>query len=193
MQIKSLLAVTLVISLVGCANHSQDYVEQSGSVSSVAPAGDVKMKTGKNFYVVPGNPDVSGDVKPSLIPPGSHIEPKAEKNSKAVVNVAQWSETTEGQPALILAETGDAAWKNVGRAIKKTPYRVLDKDRSMGSYYIVDSKSTDNKITKATPIYRLYLKKTGQSTQILLLDQHNHPAKSDVVKRILGALQSKLR
>ena len=83
-------------------------------------------------------------------------------------------------------------WDKVGKALRSTPYQVLDQDVSMGSYYVLDAPSTGNKVTKATPIYRVYLKPIGDKTEILLFNQHNQPAIREVAKRIIAAIQQKI-
>lgn len=94
-----------------------------------------------------------------------------------------------GTYSFIMLDNISQAWMKIGRALRKTSYQVLDQDITVSSFYILDTESTNNKITKATPIYRVYLKSRGEGTQVFLLNKNNLPAIGSVSYRILLAIQ----
>nr|WP_304985301.1 outer membrane protein assembly factor BamC [Coxiella-like endosymbiont] len=96
------------------------------------------------------------------------------------------------QPGLIMSNNISQAWMKIGRALQKTSYQILDQDSMLSSFYILDIKSTNNKITKATPIYRIYLKPQGHQTQVVLLNKNNQPVAKDVAQRVLSDIQQKV-
>lgn len=191
-----LFSLVVAVALAGCASHSEDYIKQSKVVRPIVVPQGVAVKPGQNYYAVPLGRTQTVTTSPSLVPPGSnpqrfrHVpaKPQAQQNNKTL---ASWMRTENGQ-ALEIAENAKTAWAHVGQALRATNYKILDRDSAMGSYYVLDTSSTDNKITSSTPIYRILLTAEGKNTQIQLLNQRNQPAPNDVSQRILGAVQQKL-
>ena len=68
----------------------------------------------------------------------------------------------------------------------------MDQDSGMGTYYLLDTGSTGNKITQATPIYRLVIKQTGKKSQLRVLNQKNRPANANIAMRILSSVKKNL-
>lgn len=91
-----------------------------------------------------------------------------------------------------LAVEGNKAWQQVGKALQKTRYKILDQDNGLSSYYVLDTASTNNQVTEHTPIYRVHIQSTGSNSQVVLLNQANRPAESAVTQRILGAIKQQL-
>lgn len=194
-----LFPAALALSIVGCASHDKDYIKQSKTVHPIVVPAGVAVKPQQNYYPVPASAPTNISAAPSLIPPGSnlgrfnpHLRPKKLKSpSKSNKRLATLSQTKNGE-ILELSENTKKAWVDVSEALRNTNYKILDQDPSMASFYVLDVTSTNNKITKDTPIYRLLLKAKGENTQVQLLNQKNQPAASNISNRILGALQKNL-
>jgi len=189
-----LFPAAMALSIVGCASHSKDYMRESKTTTPIVVPSGVAVKPRQNYYPVPGAMPKTVSSQPSLIPPGSNLSrfnPRLREKSKSKKTLATLSQTKNGQ-MLELTESPKMAWVHVSKALQKTNYQVLDQDPSMASFYVLDVTSTNNKITKDTPIYRLVLKASGKNTEIQLLNQKNQPAPSNISSRILGALQKKL-
>ncbi|WP_423062383.1 outer membrane protein assembly factor BamC [Candidiatus Paracoxiella cheracis] len=191
-----LFSGVMALLLVGCANHNKDYIKQSKTVHTIVVPRGVALKPAQNYYPVPASTPQNISTSPSLVPPGSDLQrfnPKSQAKSQPqkTQTLATLTQTKNGQ-VLEVSEQSSVAWARVGKALRKTSYKVLDEDPSMASYYVLDATSTNNKITKSTPIYRVLLKTNGDNTQVELLNQQNQPAPVDVSKRILGALQKNL-
>lgn len=192
-----LAILTIFTVLTGCTYHENDYLHEAKTMHPVLAEG-MKIKKGEGYYPVPNIPTKTVAKAPSLVPPGSNLQrfqhkvkqPKKAKSRKK--RFAQFEKASNGAQALLLAAKRSIAWKRVGKALQSMSYQVLDQDSSMGSYYILDKKSTGNKITKTTPIYRIYLKASGSDTIVMLLNEKNKPASTEANQRILGALQQKL-
>src|SRR3990167_504017 len=193
-----LIGATL-LTLVGCTYHDDQYLRQAQTVSPIASDQAAKIKQEQSYYPVPAIPKESVLTPPPLVPPGSDLQrfEKQKKNSSAAgtssSSHAYWETSTTGAPVLVLSEPMETAWASVGHALQATPYRILDQDESMHSYFILDAQSTSDKITKTTPIYRVYLKRVADRTRIILLNQNNQPAAQNISQRILGTLQKKLQ
>ena len=195
--LKLVFSLAAVAALAGCTDHNKDYLYQSGSVDPVVSVPGAKVKKGQNYYPVPNVSSGGVQSAPSLVPPGSDFQrfkKKAQRTPpKAHQKVAtRLEKNPKGLPVLALSETQKQAWTDVGKALQKTAYKVLDQDPSMASYYILDSDTTGQRITKKTPIYRVYLKGDGAKTNVFLLDKENQPASALVAHRVLNALRTKI-
>ncbi|AAO90730.1 outer membrane protein assembly factor BamC [Coxiella burnetii] len=188
-------AIATTTLLVGCAKRPQNYLTHARTVPAIRTSADMPVKRGKNYYPVP-NAAPSVTQSPSLVPPGSNLQRFENQTqlqqSFSKRTMATLQQSNQGSPVMAIAEKPAVAWSKVGRALQKTPYQILDQDSTLHSYYVLDVKSTNNKITKTTPIYRVYLKAQGNQTQVILLNKDNQPAAKDVSQRILTAIQQKV-
>lgn len=189
---KKILSFTVLgLGLVGCADHDKDYIQQSNTIAPMTTTAGTGMKVGENYYPVPGKPNINQSTPPSLIPPGSHLQETSTETKNTTR--AQLKTTDSGVEALVISGNLTTAWNQVNKALPSTPYRLLDQDRSMSSFYILDLPSTNNQLTRGTPIYRLYLQSAGDNvTQVTVLDQKNKPLSPDLQHQILSALQQGL-
>lgn len=194
--IKLIIIFTSVLMLSSCAhmNYSQKhYQKYVGTVSPVIVPKGLALKKGEPYYQVPKITTSAPAGPVSLIPPGSKVlqyrHSKNQKNQSALIN-SQWSYSRSGKTSLKLPITADVAWQKVNKALQKTPYKILDKDSTMKSFYVLDTESTDNSITQKTPIYRLFIEKSGKkASQIAVLNRRNQPVNPDIAKRILSAIK----
>ena len=191
-----LASVLSACSSVGAGVRSDDYIKQSHAVHPiVVPAGAVPPKQ-KPYYRVPPVPVQAMNAPGSLVPPGSNvlkyrkgIRVKQHHTQAQAPVVAHLEKRTKH---LVLSLDAKQAWSAVGRALKKTHYQILDQDSAMGAYYVLDTRTTENKITQSTPIYRLKIKQVGKDSQVSVLNQENQPADARIAMQILGAVQQNL-
>lgn len=204
---KMILMSVSILVLAGCA-HKNAYLKEAQTVPPMVVPANIKMKPSENYYPVPGAPVIV--TPPPQEPPGSNLQRfKARKNppqalAQPTVTVA--SQTTELPPVaetstiryaaaqpLMVAQSENKLWVKVGRVLQHSSYQILDQDPTMGSYYVLDAKSTGNKLTESTPIYRIYLKPENDKTEILLLDKQNQPAVGNAAERIMTVLRNGLK
>lgn len=203
----SVASMVSVALLSGCANHSETaYLKESQQVKPLQMPSGINLKDEQNYYPVQGRiASPQSTTTPSLVPPGSDLQRFEESKNTASsattstaaaapASLVKWSQSAEGEPVLVLLESQDKAWRDVGRALKATDYQVLDKDRTMSSYYILDTKATSNKITEKTPIYRVYVQadRAAGTAKVSLLSEQNQPVKASVAKQILQLLEQNL-
>lgn len=177
---------SLVLSGVGgCAKHDQDYVKQANEVKPLKMPEGVNLKDEQNYYATPEYNAKPKSV-PSLIPPGSHLE---QFNSSSIKSQAvALNLNSDGESVLVMDQGEETVWPKVLSALKASDYQVLDKDRTMSSFYILDVQATGNQITEKTPIYRVFLQPiaNGAKTQVSLLSEKNFAVKPDVAKKVLN-------
>ncbi len=154
--------------------------------------------------------DISGNAlpAPSLVPPGSLMQQKIQSSALADASRSQTTRHGAHSIALLQASVGDgpvslqvskglsATWKAMDRALEKTGYQVLDKDRSIHTYYILDIKNPDDELTPQTPIYEIYLQSYGAYTTVMLCKNNkcgSHAIPLAIQRRILTTIKSQLR
>lgn len=199
--VKLVFSLAAAAALAGCASHKYDYLYHSKSINPMVSAPGATVKKSQNYYPVPNLP-AGGSVRaiPSLVPPDSDLQrfkSKSKSQAQATLPVkkaslANLKQNKDGSSVLVVSENINKAWADVKKALQSTPYKVLDQDSSMASYYILDSVTTGEKITKDTPIYRVTLKSEGAQTNIFLFNKTDQLVRSGVSTRILTALQKKI-
>lgn len=167
-------AILIPAVLVGCVKHN-NYFEESKTTKPISMPAGVRVEERESYYPVPDNTAPTTTTTPSQEPPGSHLE-RFKQSSNEGLSAPSW----------VINQPVKTAWTQVGGALHRSTYTVLDQDRSLGSYYILDTPSTHHKITQNTPIYRILLKSHGKETQMILLNQHNEPVNDEVANRILA-------
>jgi outer membrane protein assembly factor BamC len=109
-----------------------------------------------------------------------------------------------------VSEGFDRAWRRVGLSLDRVGFTVEDRDRAKGLYFVryVDQdaenksnsdgffskwfSSSDDK-SKQAQRYRVYVKETGESSQITVLNKDGLPETSDTAPRILSLLNEQLK
>jgi uncharacterized lipoprotein len=181
----SCLGSLMLASLGGCAKHDQDYVKQANEVKPLKMPEGINLKDEQNYYATPEYNAKPKSV-PSIIPPGSNLEQF--KSSSLKTHPATLNLNSDGESVLVLDQSEETVWPKVLSALKASDYQVLDKDRTMSSFYILDVQATGNQITEKTPIYRVFLQPiaSGAKTQVSLLSEKNFAVKPDVAKKVLN-------
>lgn len=195
------LLLTSVALIAGCANPDQAYVQKSHQVKPLQMPAGVNLKNEQNYYPLPSTAKSAAAVTPPpLTPPGCNLQRFEKKHppknvsaaNASAISIAKWSQSKAGEPILVLLEKQNKAWDSVGKALNATGYQILDRDPSMSSYYILDTKSTGNQITEKTPIYRVYVKADKETSKIILLSEKNKSVSAGVAKQILQSLEQHL-
>lgn len=191
-----LTTITTLVFLGSCAKYSDDYIINSRTIAPLVVFANTPIKKGQNYYPVPNAPSVTKKAS-QLLPPGSNLEQfqnqiQLQSSPASQKKLVAMQSSIDKQSSLIISDNISQAWMKIGRALQKTSYQILDQDSTLSSFYILDIKSTNNKIIKATPIYRIYLKPRGNQTQVVLLNKNNQLAAKDVTQRILSAIQQKM-
>ncbi len=182
--------------LAACSNHNTAYLKQSQTVHPIVAPSGVGIQPSQSFYPVSGSAGASSQ-PPSMVPPGSNLDRFKKKNSAEAAGLqkqefARLFLDKSGQETLLINAKNQQAWAFVGDALHRTPYKVLDQDEGMNSFYVLDKAVSGGRIQETTPIYRVYLQSQGNQTEVGLLDQTNKPVDSEIAKRILSDLQEKL-
>lgn len=208
--------ITCIISLVGilaaCTTMSpgpSSGAQSSSSskvvASSVQPAqipADLSTTNMQNTYAVPGATVEQAAITPTTAtPPGSNlapVKPVATAPTPAAVSttstqdsiIAAEAATINGRIGLSVQMPYQQAWTQVGKALPKAGYPVMEQDAQSGTYYIVDKVGSGGVIQRDTPIYQLHLQKAGDNKTIgTLINSQNQPADTAVSQRILGAVK----
>jgi outer membrane protein assembly factor BamC len=108
-------------------------------------------------------------------------------------------------------EAFDRAWRRVGLALDRVGFTVEDRDRSQGLYFVryvdpvedqkASSKgflsklfSSDSKDkAKSAQRYRISVKGTGTTSQVMVLDNESRPESSRTADKILSLLNEQLK
>ena len=193
----SSLGLFISTGLSGCTNHNQDYIKQANEVRPLKMPEGVNLNDEQNYYATPEynakprvqpnvQPNIQPSTEPSIIPPGSNLEQF--KNSSQNKQNNPIALNGEGEAVLVMDQSEETVWPKVLSALKASDYQVLDKDRTMSSFYILDVQATGNQITEKTPIYRVFLQPiaNGAKTQVSLLSEKNFAVKPDVAKKVLN-------
>ncbi len=209
-----LLATAFTLDLTGCStvNKNNDtqpqplsrqekrYLVGSNAVTPVIVPRGLSSSKLKNYYAVPAGAINPSNVSPSTVPPNSNLQRFSKNNVKAMgqtmpvaaTTIATLAKTKSGEQVLSVKLNPEKAWGPIGIALKQSHFQVLDQDKSMGSYFILDPSMTNNKITAKTPIYRVDIQPQGKQSKVAILDQTNHPAEAVATAKILGALNANL-
>lgn len=182
--------------LAGCSHvpfhsKSHEYQNESNVVPPMHSTQTAQVKVGQDYFPVPPIANLAlAKQQPSIVPPGSNLQRFANKPAApaAPVNNKTALQTQNGSTTLSVNESLDQAWTDVPKVLAKTPYHILDQDRSTAAYYVLDTTATSGQITEKTPIYRMLLSPNGSATVVSLIDRNGKPADAQVDTRILSAL-----
>lgn len=191
----SFFSVLSACAQLSIGHHDQDYMKQAQFVKPLVIPPGVNVIKEENYYGVPNVPVQPQAAGVSLVPPGSNISQYQQQSH--VKNTAFHTSTSltrlsNGTETLIVSLPANQTWVQIGRALRLSGYQILDQDNSIYSYYILDTLSTNKKITQKTPIYRIYIKTVGNNSQVNLMNQQNQPVNLQVAQRILTTIQQQL-
>ncbi len=170
------------------------------AATSVPPAqipADLSSAQAQNTFTVPGATEQTPTTYPlPATPPGSNLQPatKPAASTPSSPNIAaSEAAAINGRIGLSVQMPYQQAWTQVGKALPKAGYPIMEQDASSGVYYIVDKVGSGGVIQRDTPIYQLHLQKVGDTkTMGTLTNSQNQPASPAVSQRILGAVKRSL-
>lgn len=171
----SLAACTTISDKYGFfKDESKSYQKAKPIERTVVMPQNLRVDGIQDYYEVPQAPEQTGTV-PSLIPPGSHLI--ASKPAQTVLS--QQDRIRSAENAKIQGHTSSAAnapqtagvnfsqaWVKVGHVLQASNYKIVEKDKVLGTYYVIDTHSSGGKVKKDMPIYQVNLKASGNSTVI---------------------------
>lgn len=167
--------------LAGCAGtfsgSKTAYLHDGGSVPAPRSTGTAVLKHEKQYFPADTKGIGQHYQAPSKLPPVSHM-------SKIEL-------TGPGASVLAVRSKLPEVWHELAAVLPKTPYRIMDKDETMHSYFVADKQKTGGKLTKVTPIYRLALSGKGPVTELHLVDQNNAELDATIAHRIMSAIEKK--
>lgn len=198
MSSKAKVIILLVVAgfLSACATvrkmdtDDNDYLKQSKTVASTKLPSNLSMSE-SSYYPIP--PLTMGPMQQSNIaPPGSQLMQRQPQQAVATPASRASAVIASSSNALVLNIPFAQAWKQVGKALAASGYKVMQQDQGIGTYFILDLASTDGQLKANTPIYQLHLKPSGGTTSVTLFDDQGHPANVSVASRIMNALKRNL-
>lgn len=208
--LKLLLIASLAFSVTACDSlrgensifrrQDDSYLHNDQSVNPMYMPGDLNDYRMNNYYNVPNAPRSRGNRAPSVAPPdgsGKYRKYKDEtyvkKATKPTAAVAANKATAPvGKGEVTLQQKPQKVWANLDTALKKAGYRVMDKDSSVNSYFVLDVPSTQGKVKRSTPVYQLRVQDDDGATALSLLNAKGKPADAAVSKRILTAVSKNI-
>ncbi len=136
--------------------------------------------------------------------------PEAAKTASATAMPAAMASTVvsvEGQPAIVVNDTLDRAWRRTGVALDRTGFTVEDRNRSQGVYFVryVAPASAEkepgffarmfSKKTEVAPLsrFRIALSEKGETSIIRVQDANGQPQSAVNAEQILKLLANELR
>jgi len=156
-------------------DETQSYRKVRPVESTVVIPQNLSSKNVQDYYEVPQPAAEAGSGEPPLTPPGSQIAQPSARPS----GMSQIDRIRNAESAKIQGHTSPAAnapkpvgvqfpqaWVKVGHILQAANYKVVEKDNSLGTYYVVDTTGTGGKVKKDAPIYQVHLKAAGNGTLV---------------------------
>ena len=151
----------------------------------------------------PADPELEAEfLRRLMVKLGSSPEQAKNAVAASAAKSSSTVSTVDGQPALVLTEGFDRAWRRIGLALDRTGFTVEDRDRTRGTYfvrYVAPSAensepgffsklfSSSAKAAEAVK-YQVRVKSTAEVTTVSVLDVNGAPETSDAAKRIIKVL-----
>ncbi|QLH43629.1 MAG: outer membrane protein assembly factor BamC [Coxiellaceae bacterium] len=186
--IKSAVPAILGLALIGCSTtgkQANSYESQAKSVPPTKVPAGMNTKSMQNYYPIPSTASQATGTNPSIVPPGS----QAVQQSPASQAPAQSKAATMSGNSLVINNSYDQAWGKVGSALQSSGYKILQQDKGLGAYYVLDTAGSGGTLKVNTPIYQVHLKSAGNVTEVNVYNDQNQAAPGAVSGRILSAIK----
>lgn len=213
----SILLTTLVVSSTGCSylspkynltqQRQTEYLKAHATQPLQIPAGMIKTNV-QDTYPIPNANTAAPTQTPSLLPPNSMAEqiqqgklsPNTLQTREALKEITTAPTNTNDPNAisyvkndtLILNQSINDAWEQVGNAINKAGYKLAYKNPRTFIYYILDIYSTNGNVTRTTPIYQIHLNTRPLGVEISVTDNTGKQVSTEIANRILDNLYREL-
>lgn len=211
--LRKIMILSISLALTGCAtvekklsapkaDNSPVYVKKAKTIPQTQMPPGMTSTNMQSYYPIPPVTEGAMDKIPNTLPPGSQAaQQRAQQQSASVSQQAAASPQAQSHSIISPASTSTSlvlnvgypqAWNRVGQGLNGSGYQVLQQDRSLGTYYVLDVAGSGGKLKTDTPIYQVRLRGSGDSTTVTLSDSKNQPANPAVAARILHALKGQL-
>lgn len=194
---KILGLVLLGLCLTACSRvqRNEAMYQQAKAIPPIVVPKGATRPIQQPYYPIPKTAQLGSNTKPSLIPPGSQIQQYKAQPKNQTTRVAKNASRmvyAQNNWSLEMPLSKSQAWSKLAHALPEAQYKILDQDRALGVFYVLDTQQTDKKITQQTPIYRLIIQPKGKAVFLSLKDKQNVPLAPKTADRVLRAIQSKL-
>lgn len=202
MQFKKPLLIILLSGLAGCAtfhrpdNGDTSYLKQANSVAPTKIPTGLETTDMQSYYPIPPvNIGPTGYAyQIPLAPPGSQLAQKQIAQTPVAMPAPARASivAASSSSGLVLNQNFDQAWSSVARGLRAAGYKIMQQDKSLGAYFILDLVGSGGQLKADTPIYQLRLNPNANTTTVTLLDDKGNAANQNISGRILGALKQQL-
>lgn len=193
-----LFLLTLTTFLAGCARHHKDaYLDAAPVHPLVIPPG-IRFSADQHYYPLPNSALLMAAhdrPPPSLIPPDSQIlvyQEEAKVYHKRRRPVLLPVNLIDHGRALQVAAPVPTVWPKVKKALLASGYEILDQDKRLLTYYVLDATVSLGQLDAKTPLYRIYLSPEQNVTVISVTDQANRPLSAKKTTTVLNRLAQHL-
>jgi len=195
-------------------HRDEAYLESKDSTSLNVPS-DLDKAVLSTYYIIP---EVKGELDTSPLPPGGlreadiKVSPKQRYMGEPVAQKApeqrymsgpvvqkapeQRSAVEEktmpnGHMRLVTVTPPPKTWIILGQGIQRQRIKILNADKSLKTYYILDTFATFGRLNEDTPVYQLHVVpgKENQSSEIFIVDNQGQLINKAREKRLLTSIR----
>ncbi|MBA2655178.1 MAG: hypothetical protein H0U71_08980 [Gammaproteobacteria bacterium] len=156
-------------------DESKSYTKEKPVDRTVVIPQNLSSNNVQDYYEVPQAAPDAANIQPPLIPPGSAVpQPKSQplimsqqdriRNAESAKIQGHTNPTANGSKPV--GVNFSQAWVKVGHVLQAAKYKIVERDNTLGTYYVVDTTGTGGKVKKDMPIYQVHLKPSGQGTVV---------------------------
>jgi outer membrane protein assembly factor BamC len=194
--------------------NTEIFISHRGASEELVAQGSADGRNATTWISRPSDPGLEAEALSRLM---IRLGVEGEKAKAAVTN----AKASPSRSKLVKGATGsyveadegfDRTWRRVGLALDRVGFTVEDRDRAKGLYFVryvnqdedANSKSnsggflsklfssSDDK-SKLAQRYRVYVKETGETSQIAVMNNDGQPELSETANRILALLNDQLK
>lgn len=156
-------------------DESQSYRKETLVEQTVIIPQNLSAKNVQDYYEVPRPDQEVQYSQPPITPPGSNLNQapanqaflsQQEKIRNAESAKIQGHTSPTNNNAKPIGVNFSQAWVKVGHILQASNYKIMDKDNSIGTYFVIDTSKTNGAMKKDMPIYQVHLKPSGNGTLI---------------------------
>jgi uncharacterized lipoprotein len=173
-------------------DETQSYQKAVPAERAIVIPQNLSSRTIEDYYEVPSPANEANSTTPPIAPPGSSF---VQNRNVDAAMVSQQDKIRNAEIAKIKGHTNPAAngpkpvgvnfsqaWVKAGHVLQASNYKIVERDRSMGTYYVIDTTKTGGKVKKDMPIYQVILKPSGNGTLVSIMPSnqklHNELSRS---------------
>jgi uncharacterized lipoprotein len=183
MRITKISILLLAVGISGCTtanrygffkDETQSYQKAPAIERTVVIPQNLSPHAIQDYYEVPQPGPEASNGQPPLAPPGSNI---GQASTTQAVVLSQQDRIRSAENAKIQGHTSPTAngpkpiglnfsqaWVKASHVLQAANYKIVEKDQSMGTYFVIDTSGTGGKVKKDMPIYQVHLRPSGNGT-----------------------------